>query len=284
MGYSGRFFTRCRIWRLGAHTEIDIYPVFQRPGVRRKKSLPSREAQRLLNQRDAENKARRLILANFSEPGCLEVDLTFGRPATEEEAMTAFRKYIRQLRKEYKRAGAELRYMYPKEQGKRSGKWHFHLLLSSGVSRERAEELWTEGYANSRRLRIDETGLAGLAEYLTKQGRKRKPEDIGKRRWSCSKNLIRPEPEVQDGAVSVRELTELAEAIERRSAEELAEQMAQGMTLVEAEAVRNLRNRGTYVHLRLAAPECWHGRRPVARYVSGEIGPFENGERTDSEL
>ena len=278
MGYSGRYFNRLRVWRLGAHMEVELYPVFQPPGVRRKKCRPSREAQRLLNQKNREEGVRRLILANFSEPGSLEVDLTFDRPAAEEEAKAAFGRYVRALRKEYRRAGAELRYMYAKEQGGRSGKWHFHLLLSPGLSRERVEELWPEGYANTRRLRIDETGLAGLAEYITKQSRKRKPEETGKRRWSCSRNIRRPEPEVRDGQVSAREVSRLAEAIGRRDAEDLAAELAGDMTLVEAEAVRNLRNRGTYIHLRLAAAACWHGRRPVARYVTGEIGDCVDAE------
>lgn len=271
MAYAGRYFIRQRIWRLGSHVELDIYPVFQRPGARREKCRPTREAQRLINQRDAANKARRLILANFSEPGSLEIDLTFGRPALKAEAMEAWKKYIRALRKEYKAAGVELRYMYFSEQGVRSGKWHFHLLVSPGISRDRAEELWVHGYANSRRPRIDETGLAGMAEYLTKQYRKRKPEDAGKRRWSCSRNLIRPEAEVRDGMATVREVYRMAEDIQRRS----AESPVPGMTMVEAEAMRNLRNKGLYIHLRLATPECWHGRRPVARYVSGEIGGCE---------
>lgn len=282
MRYSGRHFVRQRIWRLGAHMEIDVYPVFQAPGQRRKRCRPTREAQRLINQRDAANKARRLILANFSDPGSMEVDLTFGRPALEAEATEALKKYIRALRKAYAGNGAVLRYMYAKEQGHRGGKWHFHLMLSPGISRERAEELWTEGFANSRRLRIDETGLAGLAEYVLKEGKKRKPEDKGKRRWSCSRNLIRPEPEVTDGEVTVSEVWDLADAIERRDAEFAAREMAPEMTLVEAEAVRNLRNGGLYIHLRLAAPECWHGRRPIARYHSGETGEDYATEKTET--
>ena len=271
MAYAGRYFIRQRIWRLGTHTEVDIYPVFQPPGQRRKKCKPTREAQRLINQRDAASKARRLILANFSEPGSLEIDLTFGHSATEEVAMAAWKKYIREIRRGFKASGAVLRYMYFREQGKRSGKWHFHLLLSPGIDRDRAEELWTHGYANSRRPRIDETGLAGLAEYLTKQYRKRKPEDAGKRRWSCSRNLIRPEAEILDGKISVREAYAVTERIQRRS----VECPEAGLTLVEAEAVRNLRNNGLYIHLRMAEPECWHGRRPVPRYISGEIGEFD---------
>ena len=273
MAYTGRYFMRQRIWRLGTHTEVDIYPVFQRPGQRRKKCKPTREAQRLINQRDAASKARRLILANFSAPGSLEIDLTFGYPATEEEAMAGWKKYIREIRREYKASGAVLRYMYFREQGKLSRKWHFHLLLSPGISRDRTEDLWPHGYANSRRPRIDETGLAGLAEYLTKQYRKRKPEDAGKRRWSSSRNLIRPEAEILDGKISVREVYQLADRIQRRS----AECPEAGLTLVEAEAMRNLGNNGLYVHLRMAAPECWHNRRPVARYLSGDIG----GSRED---
>lgn len=279
MAYAGRYFIRQRVWRLGAHVEMDIYPVFQRPGTRRAKCRPSREAQRLINQRDAQAKARRLILANFSEPGSLEIDLTFGQPALKAEAMKAFGKYIRALRKEFKGAGAVLRYMYFSEQGKRSGKWHFHLLLSPGIGRDRAEELWEHGYANSRRPRIDETGLAGLAEYLTKQYRRRKAEDAGKRRWSCSRNLIRPAAEVRDGAVTVKEVYYLAERIQRRSAEDIiGKWTGEGMTLVEAEAVKNLRNQGLYIHLRMAEPQCWHGRRPVARYISGELGGFTGEE------
>lgn len=269
MGYRGRHFVRQRIWRLGRHVEIDIYPVFQAPGKRRKKCRPTREAQRIINQRDAAAKARRLILLNFSAPGSMEMDLTFGRPATEKEAMDTLRKYIRALRREYREP---LRYMYAKEQGSRSGKWHFHLMLSPGISRERAEELWTEGFANSRRPRIDETGLAGLAEYITKQGKKRKAEDAGKRRWSCSRNLIRPEAEIRDGEITIPEVHDLADMVERRNAETAAEAFAPGMTLVEAEAIKNLRNGGLHIHMKLAAPECWHGRRPIARYQSGETG------------
>jgi len=276
MRYAGRHFVRQRIWRLGRHVEVDVYPVFQAPGQRRKKCKPTREAQRLINQRDAEAKARRLILLNFSDPGSLEMDLTFGRAATEQEAMGALKKYVRALRKEYKQ---ELRYMYTKEQGRISGKWHFHMMLSPGISRGRAEDLWTEGYANSRRPRIDETGLEGLAKYIVKQGKKRKAEDIGKRRWSCSRNLLKPAAEIRDGEITIPAVHALADMVERRNAEEAAEGFAPGMTLVEAEAIKNLRNGGLYIHMKMAAPECWHGRRPVARYQSAEIGEEDLWQR-----
>ena len=273
MGYSGRSFTRTKEWPLGTHADVNLYQVFQKPGVRRRKSKPSRECQRLINARESVEKARRLILENFCEPGSLEIDLTFRRRVEKEEAVTAMQKYIRELRKRYRAAGAEFRYMYAKEQGEASGKWHFHLFVSPGpMSRDELEAAWPHGYANSRRPHIDETGLAGLAEYITKQRKNRGTKEKGKRSWSCSKNLRRPQPKIQDGKISMRELAQLAEAIQRRNAEPLIEKMWPGMTLVEAEAVRNLRNRGLYIRLKLAAPETWHNRRPVARYLSGEIG------------
>ena len=60
----------------------------------------------------------------------------------------------------------------------------------------------------------------------------------------------------------------LAEEIDRRC----AEAVIPAMTLVEAEAWRNQVNRGLYIRLEMAAPECWHGRPPVPRYFNGDLG------------
>lgn len=250
---------------------MELYPVFQPPGRRRAKCRPTRECQQRLNQRDAEKKLGRIVKLNFSEAD-LEADLTFAGEAGEEGARKALAKWLRELRKLYRAAGTELKYLYVWETGKRSGKVHFHVLLNAGpLSRDQVEALWPHGYANARRLRMDETGLAGLVEYITKRSRAgmRAP---GQRRWSGSRNLAKPEPEIRDGAVTVGEVMELAEGIDRRS---VAPERMPGMTLVEAEALRNRVNRGLYVRLELAAPETWHGRRPVARYISGDLGEVE---------
>ena len=205
----------------------------------------------------------------------METELTYAQAASSEEAVKDLGKFLRQLRKIYRAAGTELKYIYLWEQGKKSGRTHFHLILNAGpLSRDELEKLWGHGYANSRRLRLDETGLEGLAAYLTKRSRAGQREP-GKRRWVPSRNLRRPEPEIIDGALPVGELMELAQDIERRNAEGAAEELQPGMTLVEAAALRNSVNRGLYVYLSMAPPEAWHGRRPVARYISGEIGGDE---------
>lgn len=270
--YRGRWFIRRRIWRCGGYAEAEYYPVFQKPGVRRSKCRPTRECQQKLNQRDAEKRLRRLILMNFCETD-LEMDLTYAEPESAEGAARDLGKYLRGIRQSYRKAGEELRYIYTIEQGKQSGRIHFHLLLNAGpVSRDALEAMWKHGFANSRRLRLDETGLAGLSAYISKGGLNRRPEELGKRRWSCSRNLQRPQSEITDGAVREMEIRMLEDEIERRNAEEETERLFPGMTLVEAEALRNRVNGGRYVYLSLAPPEAWHGRRPMARYFAGELG------------
>lgn len=272
MGYRGRFFVRRRVWRCGPYTEVELYPVFQPPGKRRSKCRPTRDCQARLNQREAEKRLARLLRLNFGDQD-IEIDLTYAAPPSVEGAVADLRKYLRELRKRWRKAGVELRYVYTCEQGKKSGRVHFHLVLNAGpLGRNELEDLWKHGYANARRLRMDENGVSGLAGYLSKQGRKRKPEEAGKRRWSCSKNLKRPEPEVRDGTVTVGEVMALAEEIDRRSAGAVIEDM----TLVEAEAWRNRVNKGLYIRLEMAAPQTWHGRPPVPRYLSGDLG--ESGD------
>lgn len=273
--YRGRYFIRRRVWRCGQYAEVELYPVFQPPGVRRSKCRPVRECQQRINERDSRRKLTRTVQENFAERD-LELDLTYADPPSVEEAVEDARKYIRKLRLLYRKSGAELRWVLIWEQGVRSGRVHFHLILSAGpLTRDELEALWTHGHANSRRLRLDETGLAALVEYLTKKSRKGQRQP-GQRRWTSSRNLKRPAPEITDGAVTVAEVTALAEEIDRRSAGAVLE----GMTLVEAEALRNPINRGLYVRMEMAAPETWHGRRPVARYFSGDLGgpAGENGE------
>lgn len=270
MAYRGRYFIRRRIWRCGPYAEVELFPVFQPPGKRRSKCRPTKDCQARLNQRDAERKAKRIVQANFTEND-LETDLTFASTESVEGAVKEAQKFLRKLRNIYRAAGAELRYFLIWEQGAKSGKVHFHLILNAGpLSRDAIERLWDHGYANSRRLRMDETGLAALIEYLTKKSRKgqRKP---GQKRWTCSKNLKKPAPEVKDGTVTVGEVMALAEEIDRRS----AGAVLPDMTLVEAEAWRNRVNKGLYIRLEMAAPETWHGRLPVPRYMSGDLGEDE---------
>lgn len=273
-GYRGRHFVRERVWVCGDYLEADIYPVFQTPGQRRKKCKPTREVQQKINQRDAERKLDRIVKANFAQDD-LAVHLTFREAVDAEEAARCVKAYLRRVRRKYRKAGEELRYIYVIEHGK-SGRTDAHCIVNRGpLSRDELEEAWGLGTANARRLQWDEDGVSAFVAYISKQGKRQKRKWATYRRWAGSRNLIRPEPIITDGELTITETMDLADAIERRDAENQAEELWPGYCLAEAEAVKNLYNQGTYIHVKLARRECWNGRPPRARYFSGQTGEDE---------
>lgn len=269
--YSGRYFIRKRVWRCGDYIEAETYPVFQKPGMRRAKCSPTREAQRRLNQRDAERRLTRIMHLNFTEKD-YELDLTFAEVISETDAMRELENYIKRLRRIYRKAEIELRYLYTIEVGKRSGRTHIHMTITGGIDRDVLEQCWGNGYANTRRLQFDEGGLAGLAKYICKEGRPdAETEKRTYRRWSGSRNLKKPVPEVTDGEVTMQDMAEAVEAIERRDAAEDVRREWPGYELVEATAIRNTVNRGMYVCLSMCRRERWR-RMPSATYSVSELG------------
>ncbi len=56
--YKGRLFIRQLAYVCGNFMDADIFPVFQKPGMRRTRCKPSSEVQKKLNQKNAERKVR----------------------------------------------------------------------------------------------------------------------------------------------------------------------------------------------------------------------------------
>lgn len=240
--YKGRFFNRETVYVCGDYIDGDIYPVFQRPGIRRKRCKPTKEIQARLNQKNAEKKLTRLVHTNFTEKD-LALHLTYRRgsePADELEAKKDLQNFIRRLKRLYTRFGLELKYISCTEIGIRGGRVHHHLIITGGMDRDRIEQLWGKGFANSKRLQFGEDGVTGLARYMVKDKHFYK-------RWNQSRNLIIPEPQKRDGSVHLDELEDLAEAIECGAGREWFENRYPGFELVEARAYRNNTNRGVYV-------------------------------------
>lgn len=261
--YRGQWFMRRVQWHCGDFIEVDFYPVFQKPGVRRAKSKPTSAIQERLNRRNSERKLIRTVHANFRD-GDYALSLTFREKTELEEAKKKFRAFMRQARKAYRAAGMEPKYLYIIERGK-NGRIDIHVIISGGIGRDALEALWKNGFANARRLQFTEKGVEALTQYMTKQGRKKDRERVTYRRWSGSKNLIHPQPEITDAGTAVREAEELAELIDRRDAEEKAQEMYPGFALTEAEAMWNRANRGLYISLHLCRRERWKCR-PYALY------------------
>jgi len=243
--YKGRTFVRETAYICGDYMDVDVYPVYQRPGKRRQKSKPTREIQRKLNQRNRERAFRRLLLLNFSEKD-LYLTLSYAQePESREAAQRALAAYLRRVKRRREKAGlAPLRYMACTVGGLAGTRTHHHLILSGDLSREELEDLWGLGYANTRRLRLDQDGAEGLSRYITRQ------KTASYRKWTSSRNLQRPEPQQRDGAISPRELGDLAAEADRGSWDRL-EARFPGWEIIGARAEYNPVNGGVYVRLEL---------------------------------
>ena len=268
---------REKVYECGDYLEVDIYPVFREQGGkcrRRAKSKPTRAVQEKLNQRNAERKLIRILNGNFTK-GDIHITLTYradALPETYEESLRDARNYLRRVNRMRKKLGLpELKYvLIPGE-----GKFHFHIIMNGGLSRDVLEELWGYGYANTERLQFTENGLAGLATYIgaqfiTEEGDKR---ERGQKRYSCSRNIVMPEGKERDGRISQRLVCELATVdSESRAA---FEKLYRGYTFVESKPFYNDFNGGYYITVRMhkSAMRLDNSKERRSRYGTEENMP-----------
>ncbi len=161
------------------------------PQVRAAKSKVSSEARRKVNLRRAWQKLMLLLAANF-DTSALVVTLTYDDehlPGSRKEALAKIGKYLTLLRREFRREGRELRYVYCTEHKHGDGRWHHHLVVPA-ASFELIRSLWAYG-SDINIETVDAYGYEELAKYLTKEARE-EGAPVGARSWSCSRNLERP--------------------------------------------------------------------------------------------
>ncbi len=241
--YKGRWFIRESVYICGNYMDADIYPVFQPAGKRRKRCNPTSEIQAKLNQRNAEKKITRLVHMNFTEDD-IALHLTYrpdSLPENQESAQKDLYNFIRRVKRRYKKLGIDFKYISCTEYGESTGRVHHHLIASGGLDRDAIEKLWGKGYANSKRLQFEDDGVSGLARYVIKDKNSYK-------RWNQSKNLIQPEPFVRDGAVTQREMSEIADVIENKTAWEYFSELYPDFELTDAGLSHNEVNKGLYIH------------------------------------
>lgn len=175
------------------YVHFDIYPVFTHTKSRKKKKYkPTSEAQRIINQRNAEKYLEMLIETNFDNNDFF-VTLSYGvEPSSDEQAETNVYNFIRRLEYLCKKLGLEKPCaIWCTEKGKTSGRYHHHLILKCPIGRDTIQKLWKDkkhpenGLIQVNELQFDENGLAALATYLQK-----KP--IGKQRWHRTRNMKEP--------------------------------------------------------------------------------------------
>jgi hypothetical protein len=207
MGY------RIKIYRLGDSIEYEISYVGNY-GAKGEKRAPRRKATpeqiRRQNQINRENLMRRLIKLNFS-PGDPWVALQYpeGSRPQMEQVEKDWRSFVTAVRKRYKKAGEQFKYVYRLEVGAHGG-IHLHILFNRIRGEPDVMKMIKECW---RPNRYDMTGIYEyggydkLAKYIVKQPDDEVYEQLSlfdeveqkkMLRYSCSRNLERPVPEIKE--------------------------------------------------------------------------------------
>lgn len=243
----------------GDYMELSLYPVYKTARHRRRKAKATAECQKKVNLMHAENKCIRIAHANFTSAD-MKVDLTYDGahlPVDDESAARELANFFRRLKRYRSRQGlSELRYIAVTEKGKRTGRYHHHLIISGGLSPQEIIMLWGKGYVRTDGLQFNENGIADLVKYILK-----KSVASGKR-WNQSKNLIHPEPKQRDGRLSRKTVQELARDTENHRE---YESHYEGYYLSEARRVYNDINGGVYIYARFYRKEAEFCQRKQSR-------------------
>lgn len=211
------------------YLEVDIIPRTEaekpRKGIRSKKKQESMPKQKNLNEKNARRYFIQLINANFDKED-MHTTVTYNKdhlPGSIKEAEKEIQNYLRRISYKRKKEGLPpLKYILVTEydigqEEEKPVRIHHHIIMNGGLDRDTIEELWRKprkkgqnqgdklGYANTARLQPNEFGLEAIARYLTKATKSK-----GKRRWSCSQNLIKPWSRSNDHKYSRRMVEKIA--------------------------------------------------------------------------
>ncbi len=228
------------------YREVDIIPRTEEAekavkGKRRKRQKVTEPKQQELNDRNSQRYLIQLGNGNFVA-GDLHVCCTYAKvPDTIEEAERIVGNFLRRLAYRRKKLGlSPLKYILVTEYGLNDDgeliRVHHHIIINSGISRDEVEMMWTLerinwrryaadpsygssvkkiGWVNADRIQTNENGIEALCKYLTKNPKRKK-------RWSSSRNLIRPE-----------RLPDADHKYSRKKVEELAKSNDNGKTFFE---------------------------------------------------
>jgi len=154
------------------------------------------EAMRKINDRNAERDLTVKLNHNFCM-GDYHLVLTYsGDAPTPSEAKKHKDNFFRNIRNYAKKNEIELKHISVTEYEHK--RIHHHIVMSK-IDIEVVQKFWKYGYVKPTLL--DETGnYAKLAAYLLKETSKtfREAANPGKRRYTCSRNIVTPETRRQE--------------------------------------------------------------------------------------
>lgn len=209
-----RCIYREKIVRYGDYMDVNIYPVFSTKlkNGRRSKFRPSTAGQEALNRWNSVQKLHRLIAANMTSED-IECELTYkDEPESIEQAKKDIRNFFRRMSRIYKKRNMrEFKYFSRIEQGKKSGRFHHHIIITGGLLPNELAEVWGLGYVRRiQPLQFGQTGIDGLAGYYCGCKKGEIEDSVTYKRWSCSKNMVKPEePKTNDRKYTHAKVREL---------------------------------------------------------------------------
>ena len=186
------------ICKAGKTKEIaKFYTYWLQPkGLKRRPRVnPTTEQQRKINDRHLVKRLTRLLNANFNGD-CWYVTFSYRKEDRPQDVKTLQKneqKLLRDLRKVYKKEKLVLKYIWTAEVGKRGGT-HIHMVLSP-IDARKLRNIWPYGYTTLKPMEANGQ-YRRLAEYFIKYFQKTRDTDeqIQKKSYNPSKNLIRPVP------------------------------------------------------------------------------------------
>lgn len=219
----------------GDYLDIDLFPVRKAASARGVKAKPSTAAQKRLNEKNARKKLEWIIQENF-KPKDFMCELSYPADFDYSQAVSGreLENWIRAVRREFKKAGLDFKYVYSVELGEKNHRPHYHVICSGDLGAEILRRKWNKrftkdpktSYFHSSHLQFTRTGLSGAAFYITKDPL------LSYRAYSCSQNLIRPEPKKRDGRISQKKLREMRRDIYNA---EMFEKLYPGYEFVSAD-------------------------------------------------
>ena len=212
------------------YREVDIIPRTEKAeeaarGKRGKRRKANKPKQNALNDKNAKRYLVQLGNGNF-HAGDLHISCTYSMdnlPDTVEAAEKIVGNYLRRIAYRRQKLKLEpLKYILVTEykfsaDGKQLKRIHHHIIMNGGIDRDEVELMWTAqrvnwkkayspdkveaaayrrsmeklGWVNADRLQVNEHGIEGLCKYIIK-------DPQGKKRYSSSRNLERPETKRED--------------------------------------------------------------------------------------
>lgn len=174
----------------GAVVDVSLKSTQKQLSVRAPKTKPSREAVIKNNDRIAYKRLARTLNANFY-PGDWHITLTYsGEIPTQAEAKKDLNNFLRRMKREFRKLGKEMKYVVVTEY--ENHRIHHHVVMNY-IDIQIITKQWEKGRVRCTAL-DDSRNYQKLASYLIKETQKtfRKADNMTKRRYRASRNLVHP--------------------------------------------------------------------------------------------